>query len=239
VPTPAEPDRLADVYEAYRDDPRRQRAWAADNPGNQAIRREVATRLRDIASRQLAAAGPLLDAGCGTGYWLQWLTDQGVSPGRIVGIDLLEERVAAAQRRAPAAEVRQADVQSLPFPDGRFDLVLLLTVLSSQPSLDAMRQTLREGRRVLAPGGLLVVWDVRWSVPGRPTRAVPARLLRACLGDEMNVRSMTLLPPLARRLGRTTGWAYPGLARIPLLRTHNLAWVLGRPEPRQPAASAE
>ena len=42
------------------------------------------------------------------------------------------------------------------------------------------------------------------------------------------VRSLTVAPPLARRLGGATGTLYPLLARVPLVRSH-LAGVLVKP----------
>ena len=47
-------------------------------------------------------------------------------------------------------------------------------------------------------------------------------LIRLFPGCGMRARSLTLLPPLTRRLGRWTEALYPILARVPFLRTHNL-----------------
>lgn len=227
---PAEPgegegerERLTRLYEGYRRDPGRRSAWAADNPGNVAMRAEVGARLRAAAGAVIDGDLPVLDAGCGTGYWLAWLAGQGVAPRRLHGADLIGQRVDAASRRVPGANVAVADVRELPHPDATFGLVLLFTVLSSQPSTAAMADALREARRVLAPGGRIVVWDVRWARAGRATRRVPAAVLRAELGDGVRLSTVTLLPPLARRLGRATRRLYGPLARVPALRTHWLA----------------
>jgi SAM-dependent methyltransferase len=219
----SERDRLTRLYEGYGQDPGRRSAWAADNPGNVAIRAEVAAHLRAGAGAIVDGDQPVLDAGCGTGYWLDWLVREGVAPERLHGADLIAARVDAAGRRVPGAHVAVADVRALPYPDATFGLVLLFTVLSSQPSRPAMVDALREARRVLAPGGAIVVWDVRRSRAGRATRRVPAAVLRAGLGEGVRLSTVTLLPPLARRLGRATGRLYGPLARVPALRTHWLA----------------
>lgn len=218
--------RVARHYGEFARDPRRQRAWAADNPGNVAIREEVGLRLRCLVGDTFSGSRPVLDAGCGTGYWLRWLALHGVAPARLHGIDLLPARVAAAGACVPGARVREGDVRRLPYDDGTFGLVLMFTVLSSQGSAYDMRRSLLEARRVAGPGGAVVVWDVRRSYPGRrSTRAVGSETLRRGLGPEVRSMSVTVLPPLARRLGRATGWAYPRLARVPVLRTHRMSWV--------------
>jgi hypothetical protein len=59
---------------------------------------------------------------------------------------------------------------------------------------------------------------------------VSLALLRAELGEDVVVRSLTLLPPLARRLGPR---AYRTLAAVPALRSHRLVvGTIGRASPR-------
>src|SRR4051794_16613522 len=101
--------------------------WGLENPGNRAIREELAAAL--LASTP--AAGLLLDAGCGSGWWLARLAAAGCAPERLHGIDLLAERVAAGRAACPDADVRQGDVTALPYEDGCFTGVFLVTVLSS------------------------------------------------------------------------------------------------------------
>lgn len=184
--------------------------------------------------------GLLLDAGCGSGWWLQALAQAGVSPQRLIGVDLLEERVAAARRRLagvdmPAERIHagrpstsgarlvQGDVRALPVADGSCALVLLFTVLSAMGGRQEVRRALTEVRRVLAPGGAVLIWEPRIWSPNPYTRLVRLRELRSGLGGEVSACSVTLLPPLARRAGRL----YGPLVRLPILRTHRL--VLVRP----------
>ena len=57
-------------------------------------------------------------------------------------------------------------------------------------------------------------------------------LLRVCLfaGFRGHWTSLTLLPPLARRLGPLTPFAYPALAAIAPLRTHLLGVLIKPPQ---------
>jgi SAM-dependent methyltransferase len=211
----AEHARVEDVYAAYASDPRKRRAWSAANAGNQAIRAELVAAVRPL----LPDHGLLLDVGCGGGWWLAALAAQDIAGGRLAAVELQAARAEAARRRVPDADVRVADAAALPFADGSAAMVTLFTVLSSLGSDVLRRQALREAQRVAAPGARIVVWEPRVPTGNRATARVPLRLLRDELGDGVRVRSLTLLPPLARRV---PGRWYPRLARIPLLRTHRL-----------------
>jgi SAM-dependent methyltransferase len=217
--------RIKRRYRRYAASRGKRRAWSADNPGNVAIRSELLDRLFEKALGELAGQGEILDAGCGTGWWLAQLAAGGVTPGRMHGIDLLPDRVEAAARLVPGTHIAQADARRLPFEDERFGLVLLLTVLSSMDSGASVAGALREVRRVLAPGGLLLVYEPRVPNPLNPaTRRIGRADLEQVLERRcLSVESLTVLPPLARRLGPLTGRLYPPLARFPPLRTHFLA----------------
>lgn len=193
------------------------------------MREEVRLRLLELAGPSLYEEGLVLDAGCGTGWWLDALARGGVPGGgvpqsRLVGVDLLEERVAAARERVPGAGVLQGDVRALPVADGSCALVLLFTVLSAMGGREEVRRALGEVRRVLAPGGEVAIWEPRVWSPNANTRLIRLRELREGLGGELRVGSVTLLPLLARRSGRL----YRPLVRVPVLRTHRL--VLVRPD---------
>ncbi len=221
-------ERLRFVYDRYAADPRKAAAWTSDNPGNRAIREEVAARLVPLA---LSTDGPVLDAGCGTGWWLARLATAGVAPQRLTGVDLLPNRVAQAGTRAPGTRVRPADVRALPFDDAHFDLVLLFTVASSLQNDTDVRRTLSEAARVTAPGGCVLIWEPRVPTLNRATRLIRTSDVTAVLGAGVSSRPITLLPPLARRLGRATPRLYPKLARLLPLCSHRLMeWR--RPPPR-------
>ena len=68
----------------------------------------------------------VLDVGCGTGAVTRILAER-VSPGRVVGIDLSEERLSIArdlaeEQEVPNVEYVRADVRDLDLEGGRFDL---------------------------------------------------------------------------------------------------------------------
>ncbi len=83
------------------------------------------------------------------------------------GVDLNERMVAIAQRNLHRAgvnaELRQANVEALPYPDGHFDTVINTMAFSGYP--DGQR-AMSELHRVLRPKGRLVLIDVGYPQDG-------------------------------------------------------------------------
>lgn len=106
-----------------------------------------------IAATAAHAGARVLDAGCGAGRMSRYLADRGVA---VEGIDLSPGMVAMARRDHPDLSFSVASIADLPYPDGRFDGVLLWystihTAPNGQPRLFA------EAARILRPGGHLLV----------------------------------------------------------------------------------
>ena len=219
--------RVAKIYAAYRRSPRRRRAWSAVNPGNVAIREELLKRILEVAALQIAGTGRILDAGCGTGYWLERMVASGVAPERLAGVDVLAHRLRARPTLPAGMELRQADVRALPYEDATFDVVLMLTVLSSLETRSDVVRAAEEAARVLSRGGMLVVYEPRLPNPlNRATRRFRASELVGVLGSPRQNHTVTLLPAVARRLGRRGVGLYPRLVHVSPLRSHRLSvWI--------------
>jgi SAM-dependent methyltransferase len=97
----------------------------------------------------------ILDAGCGTGGYLRWLIDT-ARPAVAAGADVASAAIELARRRVPEADLRVAALARLPFTDGAFDLVVVNDVLQHVPEPE-LEASVGELRRVLAPGGALLV----------------------------------------------------------------------------------
>lgn len=224
-PVENERDRLQQVYDGYGHSRRRRRAWSASNPANVAMRDELKRHLLRAAAHPLAGEEMILDAGCGGGFWLRELASSGIPPSRLAGVDLIDARIAAARDSVPGADIRLADARELPFADGAFGLVLMLTTLSSMPDEDAARSATLEALRVLRPGGLLAVYEPAHGSPASRRLTIrPSKLEGWAAADasRVSVTRLTVAPPLARPLGRLGPGVYGRLGRVPALLTHRL-----------------
>ncbi|HXH82453.1 MAG TPA: methyltransferase domain-containing protein [Candidatus Tectomicrobia bacterium] len=99
----------------------------------------------------------LLDVGCGTGSAVIAAARRPVA--RACGIDVSPEMIVRARRNADGlagVEFRVADAEAIPYPDATFTAVICTNSFHhySEPL-----RALAELRRVLAPGGRLVVLD--------------------------------------------------------------------------------
>jgi len=117
-------------------------------------------KLLDLA--QLRAGEAVLDIGCGTGT-LAIAARRRVGPaGRVHGIDASPEMIARAARKVARARAdvtfEVAVVEAMPVPDASFDVVLSTLMLHHVPRLERP-QLAREVRRVLRPGGRVLVVD--------------------------------------------------------------------------------
>ena len=100
------------------------------------------------------AGNRILDVGCGEGLAEVHIGRLHVSQLRLVGIDLMVERVMVARREAAAHNQRvgfaSADACALPFRDRVFDSTFCVAVLQHVGDVDA---AVREFARVTVPGG--------------------------------------------------------------------------------------
>ena len=108
---------------------------------------------------ELASGARALEVGCGSGTFLRLAANRGA---RVTGIDASEELVQLARKRVPEADVRVADLESLPFGDASFDAVFGFNVFFF--AID-MVGALREARRVAKPDTPVVIQV--WGEPER------------------------------------------------------------------------
>ena len=107
------------------------------------------------AMREVApwAGRTLVDLGCGSGYWLPGYAGEAAE---VIGVEPDPSLVPLAAARPGGARVVQGSAEHLPLPDASVDVVHARFAYFFPPGCDA---GLAEVRRVLRPGGHLVVVD--------------------------------------------------------------------------------
>lgn len=189
--------------------------------------RALAALLRRHLHRPLRELD-VLEVGCGSGDNLLELLRLGADPARLVGNELLPERAAAARRRLPAAvALVEGDALAAPLPDAGFDIVLQSTVFTSLLD-DAFQQRLAARMwQWLRPGGAVLWYDFAFDNPANThVRGVPVARVRALFPQaRIDVRRVTLAPPIGRRAAAVHPALWTLLNALPLLRTHRLAWI--------------
>jgi len=172
----------------------------------------------------------ICEVGCGTGQWLVDLVSWGADPSRMAGIDLQEGRLETARGRVPAVDLRAGDAAELPWPNESFDLVVQSTVFTSILDPDLKRRVAAEMLRVLRPGGRILWYDFFRNNPTNPNvRGVGAAEIRALFpGRRIELRRVTLAPPLARLVVPVSRRLALALETLPFLRTHYLGVIGGQ-----------
>lgn len=112
-------------------------------------------RVAVAEATEILAGTRALDVGCGSGEFLAYAEGLGAVTS---GADPAAGMVEIARRTAPDADVRQADFDSLPWPDRSFDVV---TAFNALHFTDDEPAAVRSATRLLVPGGLLAV--VNWA----------------------------------------------------------------------------
>ena len=124
--------------------------------------RETAFREKMLRFAELQPGESVLDIGCGTGSLAIAAKRQVGAAGAVCGLDASPEMLARAEKKARRLGVevsfQNGLAQSLPFGAAQFDVVLSTVMLHHLPK-SSRREMAGEVRRVLKPGGRMLVID--------------------------------------------------------------------------------
>ncbi len=216
--------------------PDRYAPWQPAESLLRAERKRQAARLLRRAGAFPEPSTRCLEVGQGRIGWLGELVSWGVRETSLAGIELDAARAREARRVLPAADLRIGDACEMPWSDRTFRLAIASTVFTSVLDADCRRRLAAEILRVLAPGGALLWYDFRVDNPrNRNVRGIGRRELRSLFpGLAGEIRSVTLAPPLARRIAPWSHWLATSLECLPFLRSHLLAVLVKGDSPLPP-----
>lgn len=166
--------------------------WGAAAEDWADLNEPVGTPLYEAALDDLRVSNRtrLLDVGCGSGLALQLAAKRGAT---VAGFDASDGLLCVARARLPEADLRQGDLEALPWKSGSFDAVTAFNAVqyATDPGV-----ALREIKRVAVAGASVAV--ASWGDP----RRCEARVLIAAMGG--------LLPPPPPGAGGPFALAAPG-----------------------------
>ncbi len=158
-----------------------------------------------IAAR--LAGNRILDVGCGYGSLVNYLSTCGF---RAEGIDFDPVSIEAARRIFPAAPVHLENAESLNrYPDASFDSIVLKDALHHLVCEGDFRVASQTFRRLLVPGGRLVVLDPNPMWILRVARRIAAH-------DDVSVDPQRALSVLSDNGFEVRGIAYYEVLGLPL-----------------------
>jgi SAM-dependent methyltransferase len=170
-------------------------------------RLEAAYAKRDLRRRRALVHEALgarrgdrvLDVGCGPGFYVHETLERVGPEGTVLGVDSSPQMLALAARRCAGHEnagFREGDATAVPVEDESFDRALCVQVLEYVADVPA---ALAELRRVLRPGGRVLIWDVDWATVSWHS-ADPDRMERAMRAWDAHLSEPSLPRTLAARM---------------------------------------
>jgi SAM-dependent methyltransferase len=140
------------------DEPRESPSVSTRDPGERADR--YGRRLYDAVAGAVPLSGKdVLEVGCGRGGGTAYVFER-FAPRSLTGLDLARSAIRSASRRygRPGLRFVAGDAERLPLADGSFDVILSVESSHCYPE---MGRFLGEARRVLRPGGVMLLADFR------------------------------------------------------------------------------
>jgi SAM-dependent methyltransferase len=107
----------------------------------------------DAFAERCAAAGRIVDIGCGPGHVSRYLAARGAT---VEGLDLSPEMIEVAAASQPGLAFRVGDMFALPYPDASLAGVVAFYAIVHLRA-DELGPPCRELARVVAPGGLVAL----------------------------------------------------------------------------------
>ncbi len=128
-----------------------------------------------------ANANSVIDLCCGTGNQILYLQKAGIK--NLVGVDVSENMLQQAWRKGLKDICLQKDASQTGFEDDTFDAAIMSFCLHETQAGTA-EGIFSEARRIVKPGGLLIVVDYSFDQHTRPLGRIAARMVEKMVGGE-------------------------------------------------------
>lgn len=126
--------------------------------------------VRRLWALRRGAGGRVLDVGCGLGATVAYL-GRTLPPEQIHGINISAAQLDECRQRAPHSHFHLMPAERMTFPDACFDTVI---TVEAALHFQGRREFLREARRVLKPGGVLLAADLLFDAEPQVFRRILA-----------------------------------------------------------------
>ena len=113
---------------------------------------------KSLLLQYITPGDKVLDLGCGNGRFSE-VFRQNIE---YIGVDSSRKMIEVAKTKYPEVNFKIADALNLPFPENYFDKIFSFAVFHHIPSEELQLQFFKEARRILKPGGTLIltVWNL-------------------------------------------------------------------------------
>ena len=153
---------------------------------------KVSNYLKELVKNKI-----VLDAGCGTGKFLNVLEN---SSSKYIGIDLSNYQLDKAKKKSSkiTSEFICSNLANIPLNDHSVDLIISTWVLGTIIDLDEREKCLKELKRVLKPNGTIILVEndensefeeLRNRIQDRRTRDYNNWILSKCFVEENKINT--------------------------------------------------
>jgi ubiquinone/menaquinone biosynthesis C-methylase UbiE len=168
--------------------------------GLMTLRQEPKVRQATLELAKIRPGDCILEVGCGTGSLTLAAKTKAGPQSQVYGVDIAPDMIAAARQKAARAgqdvQFQVGRIETIPFPDGKFNLVLSSLMMHHVTGADAKQKGIAEILRVLIPGGRLLIVDIE-----PPQKLLFKGLAGLVLGREMLAHNVREFIPLLEKAG--------------------------------------